>query len=219
MFLLFLLFSGHTKISKMLEAFSVMKMSEGKFTSTLQKKLQDHSEHVDSASSVSSSGGTRKMSESLSSSTSSSSTALERQDSFVENDGIVHQSSAGHRDCRYSASFTEVLSVKDPWSECPPYECASAQPPPYSETPESYGIQVADDVVVDQPNAARQKRKPMAMLQKVRSSLRSVSPGAQGKGKKNKGEKRRLFGLRRASEEQSSKGKATNCDDSFETIV
>lgn len=207
----------------MLEAFSVMKMSEGKFTSTLQKKLQDQSEQVDSTSSVSSSGGTRKMSESLSSSTSSSSTALERQDSF-ENEAIVshvqHSNLPGHRDCRYSASFTEVLGVKDPWSECPPYECASAQPPPYSETPESYGIQVADDVVVDQPNAARRKRKPMTVLQKMRSSLRSVSPGAQSKDKKNKGEKRRLFGLKKASEEQrqSSNGRA-NCDDSFETIV
>lgn len=206
----------------MLEAFSVMKMSEGKFTSTLQKKLQDQSEQSDGLSSVSSSSGPRKLSESLSSSTSSSSIALERQDNFVENDTVVSQSPLqGHRECRYSASFTEVFGVKDLWSECPPYECPSEQPPPYSETPENYGIHVADDVVVNQPNATRQRRRPMAVLEKVRSSFRSASPGAQNKDKKNKGEKRRLFGLRKASEDRrsSSRERAANFEDTVETVV
>ena len=214
-------------MSKMLEAFSVMRMNDGKFTSTLQKKAQEPSGHMDSVNSVASSGETRKMSESLSSSTSSSSTALERQDSYVDSDGIVSHLPQSplhrHLDCRYSASFSEVLGVKDPWSECPPYESASAQPPPYSETPDSYGIQVADDVVVNQPNAAKSRRRPMAMLRKVKSSFRSASPSSQGKDKKPKGEKRRLFGLRKSSEDRRRPSRQRpstgSSEDLFETSV
>ena len=208
---------------KVLEAFSVMRMNDGNFTSTLQKKLSPV--HSESRSTILNSSLVEKPQrpESVSSSNSSDSPSVVRRELQISD---AADQLAPNRDLlqerRYSASFRDIHNVqpiKEPWSTaCPPYtsEADESKPPPYTEKPVFRTSFVEDDVVARKPSA-QGKHKQFSFIHKMRQKRKSAftSPTSdlgekQSKvaGKmKSSAEKRSLFsGIKQLSISGSAYG-------------
>lgn len=221
----------------MLEAFSVMRLNEGNFTSTLKRKLS--SAQSESSSTVSNSSLIEKpqRSDSVSSSNSSDSLLASRKD--LEVPGTPQLGPCGEllEERRYSASFRDLHSVqplKEPWTAaCPPY--TSEEPPPYTEKPVRSSF-VEDDVVTSKPSP-KGKQKQFSLLHKMKQKGKSAfsSSSSQGQDKRGKvpgkvkgqGEKRGFIsGIKKlgvssshsAGSSKSSEGKPGNPKGSKETL-
>lgn len=212
---------------KVLEAFSVMRLNDSNFTSTLKRKL---SATQSDASTVSNGSLDRKQrSDSVSSSTSSDSPAVSSLEHLPSTAGSQFSpdmlgGGLGElpEERRYSASFHDVHSVepiKEPWNAaCPPYSSQESQgdPPPYTEKPRegSLRLTIDDGVVTTGASSHQSRHKQLSMLHKLRlPKMRSVfsssGPSSHGPDKRSKsgskpvkspGEKRRLFsGIKRLS--------------------
>lgn len=229
---------GHTRVTKVLEAFSVMRLNDGNFTSTLKRKLS--SAQSESSSTVSNSSLAEKpqRSDSVSSSNSSESPAASRRELQVP--GSTPQLGPNGEileERRYSASFRDlhtVQPIKEPWSSaCPPYtsELDVTKPPPYTEKPVRTSL-VEDYVVATKPSPTG-KHKQFSLLHKMKQKGKSAftSSGSHGQDKRGKakgqGEKRRFFsGIKQlgvsssygASSSKSREGKTTNSKSSNESL-
>lgn len=233
--LCFSVLPGHTRVTKVLEAFSVMRMNDGNFTSTLKRKLS--SAQSESGSTVSNSSFTEKpqRSDSVSSSNSSESPAASRKELGVP--GSTHQLGPNGEileERRYSASFRDLHSVqpiKEPWnSACPPYtsELDVLKPPPYTEKPVRTSL-VEDDVVASKPSP-RGKHKQFSLLHKMKQKGKSAftSSGSHGQEKRGKVTGKRGFfsGIKQlgasssysASSSKSREGKTANSKGSNESL-
>ena len=229
---------------KVLEAFSVMRLNDANFTTTLKRKL---SSTQSDSSSVSNGNSERKRSDSVCSSTSSESAQISSLENLPA--GCRPPSSPGMlgegiqnppEERRYSSSFHDihaVESLKEPWNaECPPYSSqhSRGEPPPYSEKPSDGSLSLSIDSSVTTDNASSQhnKHKQTSMLHKLRlRKMRNVfSPsashgsdhggGSGGKLSKSPGEKRRFFGgIKRFNTSGGQPDSDLNSSDSSETRI
>lgn len=229
----------------MLEAFSVMRLNDGNFTSTLKRKLS--SAQSESGSTVSNSSLSEKpqRSDSISSSNSSDSLAASRKELEVPGSPQFGPHGELLEERRYSASFRDlhsVQSMKEPWGgACPPYtsETNVLEPPPYTEKPVRTSL-VEDDVVATK-SLPQSKQKQFSLLHKMRQKSKSAFTSSSSQGQEKRGkmatkvksptEKRGFIsGIKKlgvssshsASSSKSRDGKTGNLKDpkeSFETKI
>lgn len=194
---------------KALEAYSVLRMNDNNFTSALKQK-------VSSPTSERTSGESPEIcSRKASISSSGSSTQGSRSDINLAS-GLDEASSSLATPSfstarRYSSSFLEVHKIHN--TKCPPYtsqETVHREPPPYSEQPVHAGQKVNDDISPVRPGSPKARRKPFAMLQKVKLK----SPFTLGsKSNRSPHERRKLFSSRKSSASAgSSSASAKNTD-------
>lgn len=226
---------GHTRVTKVLEAFSVMRMNDGNFTSTLKRKLSSTKSESSSTVSNSSLAEKPQRSDSISSSNSSESPAASRKELSVP--GSTHQLGPNGEileERRYSASFRDlhtVQPIKEPWnSACPPYtsELDVLKPPPYTEKPVRTSL-VEDDVVASKPSPTG-KQKQFSLLHKMKQKGKSAFTSSSSHGQEKRGKvpgKRGFFsGIKQlgggssygASSSRSREGKTGNSKGSNESL-